>query len=125
WLAAGRLLDGDLRAARRWLEPLARGSDPPALALRTVETHARQVEDDSVLLWVTTALAANAPPDDRCAAWLQAALTAVALGRRGEALARVDRTLEANSDDLVACWLRAELLEASAMPALAADAWQR
>lgn len=125
WLAAGRLLDGDLRAARRWLEPLTRGSDPLALALRTVETHARQVEDDSTLLWVTTTLAANAPPSDRCAAWLQAAFAAVALGRRAEALARVDRALEANADDLVACWLRAELLETSAMPALAADAWQR
>lgn len=125
-LGAARLLDGDLRAARRWLEPLARSPRPPALALHALEIHARQIEDAETLRWLCALLGTTADTAAAAAAsFIEAAFAAARLGRRAEALAVVDRALRALPDDLVAAWLRWELVGASGLPAVAARAGEK
>lgn len=122
-LGAARLLDGDLRAARRWLEPLARSPGAPALALHTLEIHARQVDDRETLLWVSTTRGATATaPGAPSPHLLDAALTSARLGRYPESLALLDAVLQHRPDDLLAGWLRWELLGALGVPAFAAGA---
>jgi hypothetical protein len=126
WLGARHLLSGDFRAARRILEPLARGARPPALAVTGVEIHAQQVQDDDALLWVGEAWFRSAQgASDACASALQPAFAALRLRRRAESLAWTDRALGARPEDLTAHWLRAELLEGAGVPALAAAAIER
>lgn len=125
WLGAGQLLAGDLRAARRTLEPLTEPSYPPTLALCAVETHAQQVHDDEALLRIGEIRARAAEgAGDACATALACALAAFRLRRRAEALAWVDRALAVRPEDLSARLLRAELLEGARLPALAAEAWE-
>ena len=122
-LGAARLLDGDLRAARRWLEPLARLPQPPALATHALEIHARQVEDQETLRWLYALLGSSADTAAAAAAsFIDAAFAAAQLGHRAEALALVDGALRTQPDDLAASWLRWELLDSSGVPALAARA---
>src|SRR5690606_15382391 len=84
-LGAARLLDGDLRAARRWLEPLARSPRPPALALHALEIHARQVDDAETLRWLCALLGTTADTAAAAAAsFIEAAFAAARLGRRAE-----------------------------------------